>query len=125
MVVFWRDFPNATRDSSRISQWSNSLTSLTLHRSGIRGSLPSELWKLSKLRQLNLGALQLSGTISSQIGLMTNLQVLALQQNKFVGNIPTQLGPVSAGMKACVLGGAFDANNKYIPMSTNCFNVGE
>lgn len=51
------------------------------------GTLPSELFTLTNLRQLDLNNNTLTGTIDG-IENLTNLQFLQLHQNRFTGTIP-------------------------------------
>ena len=93
-----------------------SLTSLSLAGSGLSGSIPAELYSLSKLEYLNLGdtpklsgqipselgllnfltglrfsASGVSGTLPSEIALLTDLEWLSLWNTKVTGTMPSEL----------------------------------
>jgi len=57
-----------------------------------KGSIPTELGLLSKLRRLRLWANELNGTIPTELGGLTSIQILGLRDNKLSGTIPTELG---------------------------------
>ena len=64
------------------------LEDLDLHMNYLSGSIPSELGKLSKLKVLQLDRNQLTGEIPSELGNLTNLEELNLSQNQLTGEIP-------------------------------------
>ncbi len=56
------------------------------------GTIPLEVYSLSRLSTLDLRNNQLSGTIASDIGNLVRLSTLKLNQNQLSGHIPTELG---------------------------------
>ena len=69
-----------------------SLTSLSLSGIGLSGSVPAELYSLSKLEYLSLGdAPSLRGQIPSEIGLLTLLTGLSLSASGFTGTLPSEM----------------------------------
>lgn len=65
------------------------LSSLLLQNNNLK-TIPSELWRLVNLQELNLGCNQLE-ILPKEIGLLTNLQELFLHSNQLV-DIPSQIG---------------------------------
>jgi hypothetical protein len=60
---------------------------------GLLGTLPTDLFLLTSVRLLDVGANDLSGTIPTDIGFMTSLTKLSLATNKgFTGVLPTEIG---------------------------------
>ncbi|KAJ3293994.1 hypothetical protein HDU79_011667 [Rhizoclosmatium sp. JEL0117] len=55
------------------------------------GTIPMELWTLTKLKHLDLRNGNLRGPLSPSIGLLANLHTLDLKQNKLSGTIPSTL----------------------------------
>jgi hypothetical protein len=54
--------------------------------------LPSEIFLLSNLRELDLSSNSYSGSVPTEIGLLSDLVELQLGDNKFTGAIPSELG---------------------------------
>lgn len=61
----------------------------------LSGTIPREIYQLTKLQQLMMNSHRFSGTISTEIGLLTNLVTLLLQVNQFSGSVPTEIGRLS------------------------------
>lgn len=60
---------------------------------GLLGTLPTDLFLLTSVRLLDVGANDLTGTIPTEIGFMTSLTKLSLATNKgFTGMLPTEIG---------------------------------
>jgi len=55
----------------------------------LHGTIPNELFQLTKLNTLYLARNNLGGTIPSEIGLLTDLEFIGLQHNQFTGTVPT------------------------------------
>ena len=69
------------------------LAMLSIVNSRLTGSLPSALWQLPSLVYLGMNYnFDLSGTIASELGLMTNMQFLDVSNNQITGTIPSELG---------------------------------
>ena len=56
------------------------------------GTIPSDIGKLTKLRDINLANNALTGTIPPEIGLLKNLTELDLANNTLTGTIPPEIG---------------------------------
>jgi len=80
---YWKG-EGGVRDCSRdwevndIALWNN-----------LHGTIPSELFQLTKLKTLYFARNNLVGTIPSEIGLLTDLEFMGLQHNGFTGTVPT------------------------------------
>ena len=68
---------------------------INLRSNNVKGSIPSDLEKLTNLTYLDFNNNQLSGSIPPELGNMTNLTVLWLSRNQLSGSIPNQLGNLS------------------------------
>ena len=68
---------------------------LNLNENNLRGEIPSELGRLSELRQLQLYDNQLSGVIPSEMGRLGRLELLGLSSNSLVGTLPSTLGDLA------------------------------
>ena len=79
---------------------------LTLHESGLTGTLPPELGELSELRVLNLSNWAyginlktpngLTGVIPPELAQLTKLEILYLHNNHLSGEIPTGFGNLTS-----------------------------
>ena len=69
-----------------------SLTELELQNNDLTGSIPTELGSFTDLQQLDLSDNALTGSIPTALGGLTNLQRLSLSDNELTGSIPTELG---------------------------------
>ena len=58
--------------------------------------IPDEIYKLKKLRTLNLVQNDFRGSISKSIGLLTDLRILDLMLNYLTGTIPSAIGKLSS-----------------------------
>ena len=78
----------------------------------LRGPIPTEIGKLSRLTYLNLGYNLLTGQIPPEIGNLANLEYLSLHQNNLVGEIPTEIGNLTQ-LRTLRLGTSnFEATNQ-------------
>ena len=77
-----------TDDSGRV-------TVLNLSFNRLKGDLPRELGKLSKLEKLHLSRNSLTGEIPAELGKLSSLKMLNLRSNWLVGEIPSELGKLS------------------------------
>ena len=71
----------------------------------LRGTIPSEIGKLSRLTYLHLGSNLLTGTIPAALGNLANLESLTLNRNNLMGEIPPEIGNL--------------ANLKYLSLNKN------
>ena len=58
----------------------------------LSGSIPSELYNLVELRELDLNDNFLGGVLEDGIGGLVNLMYLQLDQNEFTGTLPREVG---------------------------------
>lgn len=65
---------------------------LLLDRNGLAGAIPSELFRLERLRSLSLARNQLTGSIPPEIGRLAGLEVLEVSYNRLTGSIPPEVG---------------------------------
>lgn len=90
--------PNAITEKEICETWSNlecssgKLTGLFLRDLGLKGTIPSALGTLSRLKALALDENKFSGTIPSEIGLLSRLNTLTLSINNITGTVPAELG---------------------------------
>ena len=94
----WEYKDNWLSSSVPLDEWSGVTTdpegrviSLNLHTNDLRGEIPPELGKLSKLQSLALGNNQLTGTIPSELSNLSSLTGLYLSENLLTGIIPLEL----------------------------------
>ena len=71
------------------------LEKLHLSRNALTGEIPAELGKLSNLGRLDLYDNLLTGEIPVEIGKLSNLEELDLSRNELTGEIPAELGQLS------------------------------
>lgn len=64
---------------------------LDLSRNAFTGTIPSEIGRVSHLRELSLEFNELEGQLPSEIGQLTLLSTLSIQNNNFSGTIPTSV----------------------------------
>jgi Leucine-rich repeat (LRR) protein len=60
-----------------------------LDHNNMDGSLPEELFTLTKLEALDLNSNQFTGALSPSIGNLSELVVLQIEDNLFSGDVPT------------------------------------
>ncbi|KAI3417719.1 uncharacterized protein J3R85_014166 [Psidium guajava] len=72
------------------------LKTILLSRNSFSGSIPSVIGSLSNLVALDLSDNQLNGTIPSSFGRLSSLESLYLSNNQLVGPIPESLGELRA-----------------------------
>ncbi len=95
----WTD--NTNWLTTPVSQWfgvtvtGDRVTSLSLTRNQLTGSIPPELGNLSNLTQLRLDVNELTGSIPPELGTLTNLTALGLFTNELTGSIPEELGTLT------------------------------
>ena len=68
------------------------VTSLTLTKDSLRGTLPAELGDLTALTYLDLSDNQIRGSIPASLGNLTRLSRLYLHRNQLSGEIPASIG---------------------------------
>ncbi|CAK7353718.1 unnamed protein product [Dovyalis caffra] len=68
------------------------ITHLKIYALDISGEIPSELFVLKELMDLNLGQNLLNGSIPAEIEQLSNMQYLSLGINNFTGPVPPELG---------------------------------
>ncbi|KAI8925572.1 kinase-like domain-containing protein [Entophlyctis helioformis] len=70
----------------------NALVELDLSNNMLFGSIPDTLGSLEMLEKLSMKDNKLTGSIPKQIGFLVNLRVLDLSSNRLTGAIPHELG---------------------------------
>jgi hypothetical protein len=67
---------------------------ISIHLEGnlLRGTLPTQIGRISALISLNFGHNLIEGTLPSEIGSLTNLEVLSLDEVSLSGQIPIEIG---------------------------------
>ena len=68
------------------------ITSISLYRRGLTGTIPSAFSGLTELTRLKLLSNTLTGSIPVELGSLANLTELSLSTNRLSGSIPTELG---------------------------------
>ena len=82
------DWDGVTVFGGRVAQ-------LKIQSSGLTGTIPAELGKLTNLAQLWLYRNSLTGAIPVELGNLTNLTLLHLYSNSLTGAIPAELGKLT------------------------------
>ena len=78
--------------SCRLPGEFNRVTTLTLSRSRLNGTIPAVLSRMDSLLRLDLQINELTGSIPAALGTTTNLDRLLLNHNQLSGTIPAELG---------------------------------
>ncbi|XP_015572505.2 probable LRR receptor-like serine/threonine-protein kinase At1g56140 isoform X1 [Ricinus communis] len=94
------------------------ITHLKIYALDIVGEIPSELFVLQKLMDLNLGQNVLNGSIPPEIGQLSNMQYLSLGINNLTGQVPPELGNLTK-----LLSLSFSSNNFFGPLPTELGNL--
>ena len=68
------------------------VTSLTLYRNNLVGTLPSNIGKLTEIKKLDFSFNRLTGSLPDGMGRLTKLWELDLSYNRLTGPIPAELG---------------------------------
>jgi len=68
------------------------VTGIALLANKLKGKLPSELYHLEKLSDLQLDQNEISGTITTYIGMLQNLTRFSVAETQLSGTIPTEIG---------------------------------
>lgn len=94
LVVFRARNTNMT-GSLNGTEWmslSDSLRILDLSQSMLKGTIPTEMGRLSLLKELGLGTNNFTGRVPSEIGLLDGMIELQLNNNNLAGELPSELG---------------------------------
>jgi len=75
------------------------VTELYLSYNNLRGTIPTEIGRLSGLQKLDMSYTYLGGTIPTEIGRLSGLQNLELTYTYLGGTIPTEIGDMSSLQK--------------------------
>lgn len=89
------------------------ITHLKIYALDISGQIPSELFELKELTDLNLAQNVLSGPIPPQFEQLSNMQYLSLGINNLTGQVPPELGNMTK-----LLSLSFSSNNLSGPLPT-------
>jgi Leucine-rich repeat (LRR) protein len=65
----------------------------------LTGTIPEELYNLTKVTSFSVDTNRLSGTISTSIGQLSNLEFFRVSTNDFTGTIPSEVGNLSNASK--------------------------
>ncbi|XP_030452463.1 probable LRR receptor-like serine/threonine-protein kinase At1g56130 [Syzygium oleosum] len=84
------------------------ITHLKIYALDISGPIPSELFELKRLMDLNLAQNVLSGPIPAQFEQLSNMQYLSLGINNLTGQVPPELGNMTK-----LLSLSFSSNNLH------------
>merc|ERR1712008_476258 len=71
------------------------LDTLWLQNNEFRGLIPSEIGRISRLRDLNLSGNNFTGSLPTTIGLLQDANFLSFSSNSLGGSIPTEIGFLS------------------------------
>jgi Leucine-rich repeat (LRR) protein len=93
---------------SEIGAAINSMTYLGLANCQLDGTIPMELYSLTKLEGIELQNNSLQGNMASEIGLLSFLETMNWQNNDFVGTLPTQLGKLNRIVDFLINGNDFE-----------------
>ncbi|XP_050217826.1 probable LRR receptor-like serine/threonine-protein kinase At1g56140 [Mercurialis annua] len=94
------------------------ITHLKIYALDIVGEIPSELFVLKKLMDLNLGQNVLNGAIPAEIGQLSNMEYLSLGINNLTGPLPPELGNLTK-----LLSLSFSSNNFFGQLPTSLGNL--
>ena len=90
----WTNNANWLSDTPLTTAPDGRVVELNLSQNQLRGELPAQLDRLSRLEHLFLWGNDLQGPIPSTLGRLPNLQSLQLGGNQLSGQIPTTLGDI-------------------------------
>lgn len=68
------------------------VTSISLTENNLTGEIPTGLYEISNLKQLNFYYNNISGEVPADLGKIKDLELLYLGHNEFTGPIPSELG---------------------------------
>jgi len=88
-----------------IAWFNESLLFIQLKGNNIKGSIPTEIGLLTKLRRLTLRQNLMTGPIPTEMGLLGDLTTLRINMNIISGEIPSELGLLQNVGKRSVLSG--------------------
>jgi hypothetical protein len=96
VLIYWGCEDEKDTTPTEVTLWGvvysvEDTDSLDLSRSGLTGSIPSEIGNLTNLTHLDLESNQLTGSIPPEIGNLTNLIWLRLDDNQLSGIIPDEI----------------------------------
>ena len=74
----------------------SNLEFLDVSKSGLGGTLPVSIGRLSLLVQFFCQGNDLTGTIPTDVGRLNRLEVLDLSENMFVGNLPSEMAKMTS-----------------------------
>jgi hypothetical protein len=89
LEVLALDGIGATRDCQK-RYWSNTFQTYGLLK-GLRGTIPTCLFEMNKLKTLHLSGNLITGSLSSQLNISTHLQDFSVSHNLLTGSIPLKI----------------------------------
>ena len=100
--TYWTEDKHWLEEGRGIDSWhgigtndDRRVTSISLFRNNLNGTLTASLGDLDNLTWLQLGRNELHGEIPPELRNVVPLWLLSLRSNNFVGSIPTSLGELS------------------------------
>jgi hypothetical protein len=88
--------PQGHRSGGIYCDETSSIRQIRLNSTGLAGTLPTELGKITTLQHFDVDSNLLKGTIPTQFGLWTDLKILWLGVNGLTGTLPTELSQLTA-----------------------------
>jgi hypothetical protein len=73
---------------------------LEIYKNNLTGTIPEELFSLTKMTSLDVNDCQLlTGTLSTRVGQLSQMQRFRVSRNQMVGSIPTEIVNLSSAGK--------------------------
>jgi hypothetical protein len=80
---------------SELGKLSNHIFDLRLFATHLEGTIPEDIYDLTSLWRLDLNEANFTGTISSKVGNLQSLSVFRINNNFFSGTLPSELDLLS------------------------------
>lgn len=80
------------------------IENMEIYENQLSGTIPEQLYDLTKLTSLDVNLCRLTGTLSTKIGQLSKMQRFRVSTNDLTGTIPTEVSKLtSSGRSACLL----------------------